>query len=56
MIPDREMSLAFYDYTTYYFKSFTEDELREKGMSKDNKRNETQVVMGLLIDTNGRCR
>lgn len=53
IIPEREMSLAFYDCTTYYFESFTEDELREKGMSKDNKRNETQVVMGLLIDTNG---
>ncbi len=53
MIKEREMSLAFYDCTTYYFESFIEDELREKGMSKDNKRNETQVVMGLLIDTNG---
>ncbi len=53
IIPEREMSIAFYDCTSYYFESFTEDELREKGMSKDNKRNETQVVMGLLIDTNG---
>ena len=53
MIPDRNMSLALYDCTTYYFESFTEDELRERGMSKDNKRNETQVVMGLLIDSNG---
>lgn len=52
MIPDRNLSLAFYDCTTYYFESFTEDELRERGMSKDNKRNETQVVMGLLIDSN----
>ena len=50
IIPDRNMSLALYDCTTYYFESFTEDELRERGMSKDNKRNETQVVMGLLID------
>ncbi len=53
MIPDREMSLAFYDCTTYYFESFIEDGFRERGMSKDNKRDETQVVMGLLIDTNG---
>lgn len=53
IIPDRKMSLALYDCTTYYFESFTEDELRERGMSKDNKRNETQVVMGLLIDTDG---
>ncbi len=53
IIPDRNMSLAFYDCTTYYFESFNEDGFRERGMSKDNKRNETQVVMGLLIDTNG---
>ena len=53
IIPNRNMSLALYDCTTYYFESFTEDELRERGMSKDNKRNETQVVMGLLIDANG---
>ena len=53
IIPNRNMSLAFYDCTTYYFESFTEDELRERGMSKDNKRNETQVVMGLLIDGEG---
>lgn len=53
MIPDRNMSLAFYDCTTYYFESFDDDGFRERGMSKDNKRNETQVVMGLLIDTYG---
>ena len=53
IIPDRNLSLAFYDCTTYYFESFDEDGFRERGMSKDNKRNETQVVMGLLIDTKG---
>jgi transposase len=53
IIPDRNMSLAFYDCTTYYFESFDEDDFRERGMSKDNKRHETQVVMGLLIDASG---
>ncbi|ABR46677.1 transposase, IS4 family protein [Alkaliphilus metalliredigens QYMF] len=53
IVPERNISLAFYDCTTYYFESFDEDGFRERGMSKDNKRNETQVVMGLLIDTNG---
>ncbi|BEP28556.1 IS1634 family transposase [Helicovermis profundi] len=53
IIPERNMSFALYDCTTYYFESFIEDELRERGMSKDNKRNETQVVMGLLIDSDG---
>ena len=45
IIPERDMSFALYDCTTYYFESFTEDELRERGMGKDNKKNETQVVM-----------
>ena len=53
IIPNRNMSFALYDCTTYYFESFTEDELKERGMSKDNKRNETQVMMGLLIDADG---
>jgi transposase len=53
IIPNRHMSFALYDCTTYYFESFAEDELRERGMSKDNKRNETQVMMGLLIDADG---
>jgi transposase len=53
IIPNRDISLAFYDCTTYYFESFNEDGFRERGLSKDNKRNETQVVMGLLIDTKG---
>ncbi|WP_249536680.1 hypothetical protein [Serpentinicella alkaliphila] len=32
IIPDRNMSLAFYDCTTYYFESFDEDGFRERGV------------------------
>ncbi len=42
-----------YDVTTYYFESVKKDELKAFGFSKDNKVNQVQVVMGLLIDNNG---
>lgn len=50
---DRDMAVVFYDVTTYYFESVTEDALKGFGFSKDNKVNLVQVVMGLLIDNNG---
>lgn len=45
--------IALYDVTTYAFESVESGELRMFGFSKDNKNNEVQVVMGLLVDTNG---
>lgn len=50
---DRDLSVAFYDVTTYYFESVRADNLKRFGYSKDNKVNQVQVVMGLLIDSNG---
>jgi len=32
-----DFSLLFYDVTTLYFETFSEDELRKNGFSKDNK-------------------
>lgn len=49
----RKISVALYDVTTYYFESQDVDTLRNFGFSKDNKVNQVQVVMGLLIDDNG---
>lgn len=49
----RNLSVAFYDVTTYYFESVRADELKRFGYSKDNKVNQVQVVMGLLIDDEG---
>lgn len=46
-------TIALYDVTTFYFESFDSDALRHRGMSKENKTNEVQVVLGLLIDSNG---
>lgn len=49
----RVKTIAFYDVTTFYFESFDSDELRARGMSKENKTNEAQVVLGLLVDGEG---
>ena len=50
---DRNLSVTFYDVTTYYFESVRADDLKKFGYSKDNKVNQVQVVMGLLIDQHG---
>lgn len=50
---DRDLTIALYDVTTFYFESFDEDAVRAHGMSKEHRTAETQVVMGLLIDTDG---
>lgn len=50
---DRDFTLMIYDVSTFYFESFDEDDLRRRGMSKDRKTQETQVVLGLLIDKKG---
>ncbi len=50
---ERDISVAFYDVTTYAFESRMADGLREFGLSKDHKVNEVQVVLGLVMDKNG---
>lgn len=49
----RVKTIAFCDVTPFYFESFDSDELRAQGMSKENKTNEVQVVLGLLVDGEG---
>lgn len=49
----QKVDVVFYDVTTFAFQSVIADELRNFGFSKDCKFNEVQVVMGLLIDSNG---
>lgn len=48
-----KLDVVFYDVTTFYFESREVDELKNFGFSKENKVNEVQVVMGLLIDKEG---
>lgn len=46
-------SLIFYDVTTLYFESFREDEFRKRGFSKDNKAQQPQILIGLVVNANG---
>jgi transposase len=48
-----DFSLVFYDVTTLYFESFEPDELRKPGFSKDNKSNQPQIVIGLVVSNQG---
>ena len=47
-----KLDVVFYDVTTLYFDSqnVEENQLRQKGYSKDGKAHKTQVVLGLLVD------
>lgn len=44
---------VLYDVTTLYFESFKSDELRIQGFSKDNKSQQPQIVIGLLVTQSG---
>ena len=46
-------SFIFYDLTTLYFESFESDDLRKIGFSKDNKTNQPQIMIGLLVNDDG---
>ena len=48
-----KVSLFFYDCSTLYFESFTEDDLRRFGYSKDHKFNQGQVLLALLVTEEG---
>jgi transposase len=48
-----DFSLVFYDVTTLYYESFESDGLRQFGFSKDNKFNQPQIVLGLLVSADG---
>lgn len=48
-----KIDVVFYDVTTFYFESVKADSLKDFGFSKDNKFNEVQVVLGLLINLDG---
>jgi transposase len=48
-----KINVVFYDCTTLYFESFTEDELKQNGYSKDMKFNQPQVLLGLISTSEG---
>lgn len=48
-----QIQVIFYDLTTLYFETESEDDLRKIGFSKDGKFRHPQIVLGLLTTTNG---
>src|SRR3989344_1287232 len=50
-----DFSIVFYDVTTLYFESFKEDpeEFKKPGFSKDNKANQPQIIIGLIVTKEG---
>lgn len=48
-----DFSFVLYDVTTLYFETFGADDLRVPGFSKDNKSNQPQIVVGLLVTREG---
>ena len=48
-----DVDVVFFDVTTLYFESFTSDELKRSGFSKDNKVKEVQVVLALMTTKRG---
>src|SRR5690606_19167859 len=48
-----DYSLVFYDVTTLYFETFEADDLRKNGFSKDNKSQQPQILIGLMVSKEG---
>jgi transposase len=45
--------ILFYDVTTLYFETFKEDGLRKNGFSKDNKSQQPQILIALMVSKDG---
>jgi len=50
---DNKLDVIFFDCTTLYFESFSEDDLRKNGYSKDLKFNQPQVILALMVTKEG---
>lgn len=50
---ETELSVVFYDMTTLYFETESQDDLRKIGYSKDGKHQHPQIMIGLLVNAQG---
>lgn len=48
-----DFTLVFYDVTTLYFETDRRDDLRQSGFSKDNKFNQPQILIGIIVNIDG---
>lgn len=49
----KSVDVLFYDLTTIAFETNTNDDLREKGFSKDGKSQHVQIVLAMMVTTDG---
>lgn len=47
------VNILFYDLTTIYFETNSQDELRDFGFSKDGKHQHVQIVLATIVTTDG---
>jgi hypothetical protein len=47
------IGVVFYDMTTLYFEASEDDDYRIAGFSKDGKHSHPQIIIGLLVGSNG---
>jgi len=48
-----DFTVVFYDVTTLYFETDKSDDLRKYGYSKDNKFNQPQILIALIVNSDG---
>ena len=48
-----KIDVIFFDVTTIYFESFTSDDLKDLGYSKDLKFNQPQILLALVVNKEG---
>ena len=48
-----KIGVVFYDMTTLYFEASEEDDYRVTGFSKDGKHQQPQIMIGLLVSSQG---
>jgi hypothetical protein len=48
-----DFSFVLYDVSTLYFESFTSDDFKKPGFSKDHKHNQPQIMIGLIVTKEG---
>jgi transposase len=49
----QRIDVIFYDATTLYFESFSQDELKQNGFGKDGKFGQPQVLLALMVTDEG---
>lgn len=50
---DQEIDVLFYDLTTIYFETSTQDEIRDFGFSKDGKHQHVQIMLAAIVTKEG---